>query len=194
MRSLRTFLYILIPSITAFSIAKGTGANDPPVRYCDCAIIGAGPAGLATAIAISKSSPSSSIAIFERDGFQPKGASIQISKAGWESNENLDPSLMNELKKTGVPVTSVEFKPIDVTKSNGSNKGIKGVMSQFVLNAVSFCFRVLRRAITYVHLWHDVRSVLADPLRKYIPSPIVKNGHHLMISLSSTATLRVSDP
>ena len=135
MRSLFiTVLSIVIPSITAFSIAKGTGTNDPPastslVGYCDCAIIGAGPAGLAIAIAISKSSPSSSITIFERDGFQPKGASIKISKSGWESIKNVDPSLMNELKKTGVPVTSIEFKPIDVTQSNSSKRMIKGAMS-----------------------------------------------------------------
>jgi 2-polyprenyl-6-methoxyphenol hydroxylase-like FAD-dependent oxidoreductase len=183
MRSLGTFLSIVIPSITAFSIPKGTGNNDPPVSsslvgYCDCAIIGAGPAGLATAIAISKSSPSSSIAIFDRDGFQPKGASIQISKPGWESIENLDSSLVNKLKKTGVPVTSVEFKPMDVTKSNDdSNEGIKGViMSRFVLKAVSFFYRILRRAITYVHLWHDVRSVLADHAKEVYSATNSKEG------------------
>jgi 2-polyprenyl-6-methoxyphenol hydroxylase-like FAD-dependent oxidoreductase len=181
MRSFVTFLSVVIPSITAFSIAKGTGANGSPVStslvgYCDCAIIGAGPAGLATAIAISKSSPLSSIAIFERDGFQPKGASIQISKSGWESIENLDPSLMNELKKTGVPVTSIEFKPIDVTQSNGS-KRIKGAMSRFALKPVSFFFRVLQRPITYVHLWHDVRSVLADRAKEvYSATNTSKDG------------------
>ena len=192
MRSFITFLSIVIPSITAFSIATGTGANDPPVStslvgYCDCAIIGAGPAGLATAIVISTSSPSSSIAVFERDGFQPKGASIQISKSGWESieNLNLDPSLMNELKKTGVPVTSIEFKPIDVTQSNGS-KRIKGAMSRFVLKPVSFFFRVLQRPISYVHLWHDVRSVLADRAKEvYSATNTSKDG---------SSTLRVSDP
>jgi salicylate hydroxylase len=182
MRSLGTFLSIVIPSITAFSIAKGTAANDPPVGtslvdYCDCAIIGAGPAGLATAIAISKSSPLSSIAIFDRDGFQPKGASIQISKTGWKSIENLDPSLVKKLKKTGVPVTSIEFKPMDVTKSNASNEGVsKGVMSRFVLKAVSFFFRVLQRAVTYVHLWHDVRCVLADHAKEVYSASNSKEG------------------
>ena len=113
----------------------------------------------------SISSPSSSVAVFERDGFQPKGASIQISKTGWGSIENLDPSLVDKLKKTGVPVTSVEFKPMSVAECDDSNKGIKdikGVMSRFVFKAVSFFTRVLPAAITYVHLWHDVRSVLAD--------------------------------
>ena len=84
----------------------------------DCAIIGGGPAGLATAIAISKSSPSSSIAIFEKDSFQPKGASIQISKAGWASlkaledassggdadKSSMSTSLIDKLKDTSVPV------------------------------------------------------------------------------------------
>jgi 2-polyprenyl-6-methoxyphenol hydroxylase-like FAD-dependent oxidoreductase len=182
MRSLLGALpLIVIRSITAFSIAKGTEANDPPVgtslmRYCDCVIIGAGPAGLATAIAISKSSPSSSIAVFERDGFQPKGASIQISKAGWESIENLDSSLVNKLKKTGVPVTSVEFKPMDVTKSNDSNKETKRVMPRFVLKAVSFICRVLSGAKNYVHLWHDVRSVLADHAKEVYSSNSRKEG------------------
>jgi 2-polyprenyl-6-methoxyphenol hydroxylase-like FAD-dependent oxidoreductase len=119
----------------------------------------------------------SSIAIFDRDGFQPKGASVQISKTGWKSIENLDPSLVKKLKKTGVPVTSVEFKPMDVTKSNASNEGVsKGVMSRFVLKAVSFFFRVLQRAVTYVHLWHDVRCVLADHAKEACSASNSKEG------------------
>ncbi len=65
------------------------------IALVDCAIVGGGPAGLATAIALTKASPSSSIAVFERDNFQPKGASIQISKPGWSSLKELDDIHMN---------------------------------------------------------------------------------------------------
>lgn len=145
------------PIVALSSGAARLDAPQPPLEV-DCAIIGGGPAGLAAAIAISKSSPSSSIAIFERDQFQPKGASIQISKPGWESIAQLDPALLDKLKETSVPVTAVELKPFDSPKSSKPKKSFANISIQ----VVSFIFRLLRRAVTHTHLWHDVRMVLAD--------------------------------
>lgn len=146
-------------SITALSGAP-VDARQPP-SIVDCAIIGGGPAGLATAIAISKSSPLSSIAIFEKDQFQPKGASIQISPTGWESIKLLDSSLVEKLKQTSVPVTAVEVKPFN----NENNGKPKKSLLYILTKVVSFFFRLLRRPITATHLWHDVRMTLLDQVR-----------------------------
>ena len=116
--SIRIFLIVILVVVSE--------AWDLPSAV-DCAIVGGGPAGLSTAIALTKASPASSIAVFERDNFQPKGASISISKAGWISLKELDDrklnrkwkvkrfrrtrSLVSELKQSSTPVTSVEVKP-----------------------------------------------------------------------------------
>ena len=131
-------------------------------RIIDCAIIGGGPGGLATAIAISKSSPSSSIAIFERDGFQPKGASIQISSSGWKSLANLDSSVVPKLEDTGVPVTAVDLRSwTNVKEEDEKNsrlkKYIKKPLTKLKSRITQFLFS---KVVSRTHLWHDVRVVL----------------------------------
>ena len=135
----------------------------------DCAIIGGGPASFVTAIAISKASPSSSIAIFEKDAFQPKGASIQISNSGWKSIKELDESLVQKLEDTGVPVTGVGMKSwkYDSNDDNGAEgngeNAIKIFLKKNLSKVKSKATQILfSRAIRKTHLWHDVRVALRD--------------------------------
>lgn len=171
----------------AFSLTTAAGSN----RKCiDCAIIGGGPAGLATSIAISNSSPSSSIAIFERDGFQRKGASIQISKSGWTSITDLDSndgSLVTKLEETGVPVTAVEFKPwksleedaVKITWSGRFRYGMKKALTKLKDISTQMLFRSI---LNRTHSWHDVRVVLRDHAEKLCSSnskPLVNLNFNL---------------
>jgi 2-polyprenyl-6-methoxyphenol hydroxylase-like FAD-dependent oxidoreductase len=143
--------------------------------FIDCAIIGGGPAGLATAIAISKSSPTSSVGIFERDSFQPKGASIQISSSGWKSLADLDSSVVPKLEDTGVAVTAVDLrswtnikeeeekKNMSMTRRSRLKNSIKKPLTKLKSIITQFIFsKVLRRT----HLWHDVRVVLRQHAEK----------------------------
>ena len=114
---------------------------------------------MATSIVLSKSSPQSTIAIFERDNFEPKGASIQISKPGWTSINKLDSSIVSKLEDASVPVTDVEIKSwysepntalvrgedVDPTDPEGSRGPSKSKP---------------RAVINRIHLWHDVRIIL----------------------------------
>lgn len=153
--------------ILAMRGASAFSRNVPPVVECiDCAIVGGGPAGLAAAIALTKASPSSSIAIFEKDSFQPKGASIQISKAGWKSVQELDDDnvngLVSALRNTGVPVTGVELKPWKYHPEEstvGKRQIVKKWLSKIKKTATGYLFR---KVLNRVHMWHDVRMVLAE--------------------------------
>lgn len=130
----------------------------------DCAIVGGGPSGLAAAIAMIKSSPSTSVAVYEEDVFQPKGASIRISPDGWTSLKKLDKSLIPKLKETSVRLTSVEIKPWtsegprEDTERKGLRSRLKKKLSK-VPKAVAS--RVLASRIR-IHLWHDIRITLRD--------------------------------
>jgi 2-polyprenyl-6-methoxyphenol hydroxylase-like FAD-dependent oxidoreductase len=132
-------------------------------QHCiiDCAIIGGGPAGLATAIAISKSSPSSSIAIFERDGFQPKGASIQISSSGWKSLANLDSSIVPKLEDTGAALTAVDLRSWTNVKKEDDDSRLKNSIMKPLTKLKSIITQFLfSKVVSRTHLWHDVRVVL----------------------------------
>lgn len=155
----------------AQSGSTATGSNH---RQCiDCAIVGGGPAGLAAAIAILKSSPSSSIVIFERDGFQPKGASISISESGWKSIAELDSgggggSLVTKLEETGVPITAFEFKPwteneedevLNTTQLGRARDVFENALSKLKSKVTKMLFPAV---VNRIHLWHDVRVALSE--------------------------------
>jgi len=172
--------------------AAEAAAAAPPMEVdleVDCAIIGGGPAGLATAIALSKSCPASTrIAIFEKDDYAPKGASIQISGDGWKSVKGIDSlaasaaaaekrtngeskpvSLVKRLEETSVPVTSVEIKPwvvskndSDTTDSVSLGSKLKKLISKGMSKVMLIVFGKLKVPLTRVHLWHDVRIALRD--------------------------------
>jgi 2-polyprenyl-6-methoxyphenol hydroxylase-like FAD-dependent oxidoreductase len=173
-------VYALLQLINiSFTVAFfTTPSTNQQIQCVDCAIIGGGPAGLAASIAISKAAPSASIAIYERDNFQPKGASITISADGWESIKKMDPILVNKLKKTRVAVTSLENKPWrgkEVVVYTGSRlflKKIKDTLSKILLKIgiVSSLRLLFKGAIQYTHLWHDVRKVLAARAKDVYPA------------------------
>ena len=125
----------------------------------DCAIIGGGPAGLATSIALSKSSPQSTIAIFERDNFEPKGASIQISKPGWISINKLDSSIVSKLEDASVPVTDVEIKSWH-SEPNTNTDLVSG--EELETDGSRGPSKPARAVINRIHLWHDVRIIFAN--------------------------------
>ena len=147
------------------------------VRCVDVAIIGGGPCGLATALALKKASAALNVEVFERDTLQPKGASIQISKAGWKALENIDSTTASRIRKTGTPVTGLV-----VRKFSGAN--LLPVAVRLFAAAVSVLFRLLCRlgvsvGFSRAHCWHDVRMVLYERVNEVCGS-VVSIGHELM--------------
>ena len=69
----------------------------------DVAIIGGGPCGLATALAISKARclRGAAVEVFESDAFGPKGASIGLSDTGWAALEGIDAEAAERVRATG---------------------------------------------------------------------------------------------
>jgi len=126
-------------------------------RCVDCAIIGGGPAGLATSIAIANASPSSTIAIFERDNFEPKGASIQISKLGFDSIKKLEESVIPLLDEVSVPVYEVE-----TNSWTGDDKQHDAAAAVNNNNEQKLKVDAPRTVMNKIHLWHDVRIIFAN--------------------------------
>mmetsp|Transcript_24372 Transcript_24372/g.36158 ORF Transcript_24372/g.36158 Transcript_24372/m.36158 type:complete len:467 (+) Transcript_24372:123-1523(+) len=161
---------------TTAALALSSSSSPTPKISCqtvDCAIIGGGPAGLAAAIAISQSSPQTSIAIYEQDEFQPRGASIRISKRGWEAIQQLKaPALKKKLKKTSVPIRAVETKAWygDSATTQGFQVKEPGIVKKVVSKITKPLFSLLLRMGAGIHLWHDIRMVLKEHAVKYYPS------------------------
>lgn len=159
----------------------------------DVAIVGAGPGGLSAALAIRKNSPSTSIAVFERDEFQPKGASIAISPSGWKAIKGIDEVVAERVKATGLPVTNVAVLSFDGGEKSDSGPlplriGLWGVNTAMsVARKVTSIFRRKEGgrggggvAITYTHLWHDVRMCLADRVREICGDSALQPGMTLV--------------
>ena len=98
------------------AVAAAASATATPIATAlDVAIVGGGPCGLATALALSKAPclQGARVAVFEADEFSPKGASIQISRPGWAALESLDAEAASRIRETGAPVTSVSIRSFD---------------------------------------------------------------------------------
>ena len=182
---------LAIVSTVAFSATPGgesLTAGRPKVIQCvDCAIVGAGPAGLSASIAISKSAPSASIAVYERDSFQPKGASVSIFPTGWISLEELDPVLVTRMKKTGTPVTDVEIKQWKGGDNANADAEAVGEGTEEKEEEPT--------VFAYAHLWHDIRMVLATRAKEIYPVSN-SNGNdifHLNSSLVDIKPLELND-
>jgi len=131
-------------------------------RRVDIAIVGGGPCGLATALAISKARclQGSSVEVFESDEFGPKGASLQISKPGWAALSAIDAEAADRIRRNGAPVTSVSLRSL-------GGASLTPAPVRAFMAVVGWLFRLLRRAgvqrgLTRAHLWHDVRDVLRE--------------------------------
>ena len=164
-------------------------------RMVDIAIIGGGPGGLAAALALERNCPvGTTIRVFERDNFEPKGASIAISKGGWKDLRNVVPELFATLepriRSTGVSITSITISGFDST-SPAESRFVRAMLR--VVNGGSLVFqgltavanRLLRRrwnrpAIRMSHLWHDVRMALADAVSEKCGAGTICGGHSLV--------------
>ncbi|CAM9122414.1 unnamed protein product, partial [Heterosigma akashiwo] len=156
----------------------------------DCVIIGGGPSGLATSIAISKTSPATTIAIHEKDVFERKGASIAISPAGWNSIQQLDTNLFEKLQNICVPVTSVNLKPWAGNRTNKKQENKIDAARQFLVKApfklMSAVIQLFGKGVVNrVHLWHDIRNVLAVRAKETY-SMAGKDGDTSLVSLNSS--------
>ena len=143
----------------AAPVASATPGQNTP-RSVEVAIIGGGPCGLATALALSKSRSlqGATVEVFESDAFRPKGASILISKAGWAALNAIDPDTARRIRTTGAPVTRVSVRAL-----GGAN--LTPAPVRVFMTIVGAFFALLRRVgiqrgLLRVHLWHEVREVL----------------------------------
>lgn len=144
----------------------------------DVAIVGGGPCGLATALALQRADLGLSIAVFERDAypFRPKGGSIQISKPGWAAIEAVDAATAATIRSTGTPVLQVRIRSLDGERS------LAPLPLRAALGLASRVLRLLRRLglpygeISRTHLWHDVRSVLARRVESLCGEGTLRHG------------------
>ena len=142
----------------------------------DVAIIGGGPTGLACALALlntveSKTKTAAacssseritrstkvapSIAVFEADTFQPKGASIVISKPGWNALKAIDKITYTAAKADGVGVSSIYFE--DFSGHSILPRPIKYLMTFLVRPVVRYLFRT---GLVRSNSWHAFRMIL----------------------------------
>ena len=131
-------------------------------RPVDVAIIGGGPCGLATALALSKarSLQGATLEVFESDAFGPKGASIQISRYGWAALTAIDMDAARRIRANGEPVTRISLRAL-----GGASLTPAPVRVFMAIVGVLFGLlrRVgIRRGLARTHLWHDVREVLRE--------------------------------
>ena len=146
----------------------------------DVAIIGGGPCGLATAIAISKApclQGRGRVAIFEQDVFLPKGASIGISPSGWTALEAIDVDVAKAIRATGSPVQEgslqrvFSFAGVDL-QPKPRRRDQLAVFGTRLLRLIGVQGRKS-------HLWHDVRSALQARACELLGNDAVRSGHEL---------------
>ena len=131
----------------------------------DVAIVGGGPTGLACALALlraTKSSSSSaekrrppSIAVFEADDFEPKGASIIVSTPGWKALRAIDEETFKEAKADGACISSIYFEDFSGTSLLPSV--LKYTMRFLIRPTLRY---LLRSGIVRSNNWHAFRQSL----------------------------------
>ena len=137
------------------------------------AIIGGGPCGLATALALAKApclQGCGRIAIFEKDEFELSESRVRISQNGWAALEAIDADTTAAIRDTGVEVNSVKF-----------------------MSFAGDILNTFKSKSTSIYRWHDVRSALRRSVSSSLPDAL-RSGHELIaISEENDAvTLRFS--
>lgn len=152
-------LALLICSPTCVVAALAANPTTPKVEKLDVAIIGGGPTGLSTALALMRGAgpdaAANKMAVFESDSFAPKGASIVISKPGWAALKCIDPQVWRKAKRDGAPVSALFFK--DFSGRHRLPRPIRWfVWSLYPL------LRSLNFGIVKANGWHSFRSTLLE--------------------------------
>ena len=188
-----SFIPLLLLLLGNMHTSVGLGISKAKV---DIAIIGGGPGGLAAALAVKNRLPSAkkaNICIFERDNLKGKGASVAISKSGWENIRGVDHMLEDRIRKTGVPVTSVDIRNF-VTEKGLSLPLVIGLgfVNMFmrirtgiirIINIIRVFLGMKKLAppvIQYSHLWHDVRMAVHKRVIEVCGTDSVKQGMTLV--------------
>ena len=179
-----------LPATTIYMLLSGHLVMTSCTRCVDIAIVGGGPCGLATAVALKSARPSLHVAVYERDSYplEPKGASIQISRAGWSAIEAIDPQAAATIRhEMGAPLLGVCVKTLDGQRS------LMPWPVKIIGGAVTHLLRLTRRlgmqrGLSRIFLWHDVRQVLADRVSEVCGSECMHFAHTLVSHQSSHGT------
>jgi len=151
----------------------------------DVAIIGGGPCGLATAIAISKApclQGRGRVAIFEQDVFLPKGATIGISPSGWKALQGIDADVTKAIRATGAPLQD-DFR---VFSFAGDDLKPKPRRRDQLASFGTMLLRLIGMQGRKTHLWHDVRAALQTRACELLGNDAVRSDHELIALSSST--------
>ncbi|KAJ1462695.1 hypothetical protein M885DRAFT_505730 [Pelagophyceae sp. CCMP2097] len=170
------FLRLLVAALVVWSAVSAA-----PVLRVDVAIIGGGPCGLATALALRKASPFAKIAVFERNAeLLPMGSSIVISKPGWAALKCIDPNACSQLKKRSAPIESLVIVPLAGEGAAAAPGFARNALKVFgAVNAVLRVFRLPRFGIVRSNLWHEVRSTLAARVVEVCGPESLRKDHAL---------------
>lgn len=138
--------------------AQQTSNDQAEPELIDVAIIGGGPTGLACALALLRTSSSSSfapsMAVFEADTFQPKGATVVIKSTGWKALNCIDKETYKEAKADAAWISVVDFKDF-------SGKPLLPPLVRFAMFRLARpILRLLRRGIVRANNWHAFRGSL----------------------------------
>lgn len=170
---MRNAILLLLPAAT-------TPRATP--RAVDVAIIGGGPCGLATALALSQAPclRGRRVAIYERDSLETnKGAALALSKPGWAALETLDAEAATRIRALGAPVTRIRARALDgsplAPRVERMQKAAAGYARQAAINA-----GLARDERQRTHLWSDVRGVLAERVREQLGPDALHLAHPLV--------------
>ena len=143
-------------------------ASVPAKTAVDVAIIGGGPCGLATALALRHSAPTAAIAVFERDpDLTPKGSSVVISPSGWAALRCVDCTASKRLRQLAVPIESVTILPLEEGGSAAAPGFARSALR--VLESLNRGLRACglpRLGIVRANRWSDVRDALASRVQE----------------------------
>lgn len=180
-------------SIRAHSwVHAARNAFSPVPSSVDVAIIGGGPCGLATAIALSKAPVmrGCTVRVFERDYLEPKGAAVSLSPLAWRALEAIDATVAAQIRREGSPVVAVEMRPLHRAAADSSmngagdsaGAGAGASAHQAVLALWSDWLRLfgLGPRVQTTFLWHDVRSLLAQRARQLLGARVLCSGYELV--------------
>jgi len=158
-------------------------------RPVDVAIIGGGPCGLATAVALCKARclRGATVEVFERDAFGPKGASIQISEPGWAALTAIDAEAARRIRLTGAPVTGVSMRTFSGVSITPLPIRLFGLLAGWFFWGLSRLG--IRRGVSQTHLWHDVREVLRQ--RAAECGAALRPSKHLVEATEHDAAVRL---